>query len=220
MRPKKENSIVVPHILATFLLTCVGCTAFAQVDQVRSIGGKEHEDNILGVRIGMSVSEALEAVFVGARRLQGQEKPDAMRHEGKDNKDVRVVYNNLKVGKLQIMFAQGKWVKEINLEYAERPLSDDLRLAPSGSINNVMGGQRYDDRYTIGYTEEAEAKRQRIWYRDQRDASGFRERIQFLSGRNPDTDRIEGKQVVRKLIFITPGDEEKFLKAMAGQENP
>src|SRR6476619_747661 len=68
--------------------------------QEKSIGGKEHEDNILGVRIGMDVPTALETVFRNANRQPGQEKPDAKRNEGKDKKDVQILYKSLKVGSL------------------------------------------------------------------------------------------------------------------------
>ena len=82
--------------------------AFSVIGQeVKSIGGKEHDDNILGVKIGMTVPQALEAVFVNANRKPAQEKPDVMRQEGSDKKDIRVLYNDLKIGKLQIVFAQG-----------------------------------------------------------------------------------------------------------------
>lgn len=202
------------------LIVAIGlCTQVAtgRAGQDKTIRSNEHEGNILGVRIGMSVPAALEAVFVNANRKPGQEKPDALRHEGKDKKDIRVLFNDLKIGKLQIVFADGKWVREIVLDYADRPIYDDLRLAASGNIGNAMGGQRFDDRYTIGYTEENEAKRQRIWYRDERNALGFRERIQFISGKKPDSGMIEGKQLVRKVVFITPGDEAEFLKAIAQQ---
>lgn len=196
------------------LLRFCAFIVLGQTPETKSIGGKEHDDNILGVRIGMAVPEALQSVFINENRRPGQEKPDAMRQEGQDKKDVRVLYNDLKVGRLQIAFAEGKWVKEIVLDYAARPLYDELRLAPSGNIGDAMGGQRYDDRYTILFTGETVAKRQRIWYRDEKNQLGFRERIQFISGRKPDDGTIEGKQIVRKAIFITPGDEEKFLKAM------
>jgi hypothetical protein len=192
------------------------CSAYhtSSATQTKSIGGKEHEDNILGVTLGMSVPDTLKAVFINANRAAGQEKPDAMRHEGKGDKDIRVLYNDLKVGKLQIVFADGKWVKEIVLEYAARPLYDELQLAPNGDINTAMGGQRYDDRYTIRFTDETSAKRQRIWYRDEKCAKGYRERIEFVSARKPDDGTIEGKQIVRKIIVVVPEDEEKFIKAM------
>lgn len=201
--------------LLLLLLAFPALTIASAAAQTKSIGGKEHDDNILGVKIGMTVPEALQTVFVNANRKPGQEKPDVMRQEGQDKKDVRVLYNDLKIGKLQIVFANGKWVKEIVLDYSTRPLYDELRLAPSGNINDAMGGQRYDDRYTIVFTEETVAKRQRIWYRDEKNALGFRERIQFISVRKPDDGTIEGKQIVRKAISISPGDEEKFATAMA-----
>jgi len=208
-----------------FMWRLIACACFCVVlrpaigygQEVKSIGGKEHDDNILGVKIGMTVQQALEAVFVNANRKAGQEKPDAMRQEGGDKKDIRVLYNDLKVGKLQIVFAQGKWVKEILLDYSVRPLYDDLRLAPSGNIGDAMGGQRYDDRYTIAFTEESSAKRQRIWYREEKLPIGVRERIEFISGKKPDETTIEGKQIVRKSISVLPADEEKFLSVMASQ---
>jgi hypothetical protein len=208
------NSHSRAALLLLMLLSSVSAVA-QDATQTKSIGGKEHDDNILGVKIGMTVPEALQAVFVNASRKPGQEKPDAMRQEGQDKKDIRVLYNDLKVGKLQIVFANGKWVKEIVLDYSTRPLYDELRLAPTGNINDAMGGQRYDDRYIIVFTEETVAKRQRIWYRDEKTALGFRERIQFVSVKKPDDGTVEGKQIVRKAISISPGDEEKFAVAMA-----
>lgn len=208
------SSRFVPVIFSTAVLLMLLASAAPSQNTQKSIGGREHDDNILGVRIGMTVSQALEAVFVNANRKPGQEKPDAMRNEGADKKDVRVLYNDLKIGKLQIVFAQGKWVKEIVLDYYQRPLYDELRLAPSGNIGDAMGGERYDDRYTVAFTEESVAKRQRIWYRDEKTNLGFRERIQFISGKKPDDATIEGKQIIRKVISVLPADEEKFLKAM------
>ena len=212
----RKTTRVSPYNFPMLLLPLAFFTVIvaSNASQSSSIGGKEHEDNILGVKIGMTVPEALQAVFVNANRKPGQEKPDAMRQEGQDKKDVRVLYNDLKVGKLQIAFANGKWVKEIVLDYSTRPLYDELRLAPSGSINDAMGGQRYDDRYTIVFTEETAAKRQRIWYRDEKQPPGFRERIEFISVRKPDDGTIEGKQIVRKVISVPGEDEDKFLKAM------
>jgi len=196
---------------------CVAIVTSGVSQEVKSIGGKEHDDNILGVKIGMTVPQALEAVFVNANRKPGQEKPDVMRQEGPDKKDIRVLYNDLKVGKLQIVFAQGKWVKEILLDYSVRPLFDELRLVPSGNIGDAMGGQRYDDRYSVAFTEESAAKRQRIWYREEKLPLGVRERIEFISGKKPDDGTIEGKQIVRKVISLLPADEEKFLSLMASQ---
>src|SRR5215218_5051925 len=117
----------------------------------------EHDAEVLGVRIGMDVPTALEAVFVNAKRKPGEERPDAKRAEGKD---VRVVYKKLPQGELQIVFAEGKWVREVVLTYAAKPYFADLHLAPTGSIavvgikdklDSVMEyGGRYDDRYSIG----------------------------------------------------------------------
>jgi hypothetical protein len=104
--------------------------------EIKSVGGKEHESNILGVTIGMDVQTALESVFLNANLSEGQEKPNAKRNEGKDNRDVRVVYKNLKQGELQIVFADGKFVKEMILVYANKPLLDDLRLPFTGSLGN------------------------------------------------------------------------------------
>lgn len=109
--------------------------AFAQ-DKKESIGGKEHEANILGVTIGMDVPTALQTVFVNANRQPGQERPDAKRNEGKDKKDIRVVYKNLPQGELQILFADGKFVKEMVLVYSKPLLLDDLRLPFTGSLGN------------------------------------------------------------------------------------
>jgi hypothetical protein len=178
----------------------------------KSIGGPQHEDNILGVKIGMDIPTALRALFENSGRKPGQEKPDAKRNEGKDNKDVRVLYKGIKEGEVQIVFADGKWVKEILLVYAgPRPI-DSLRLPYSSSIGVAMGGQRYDDRYTVGYT--GTNKLEQFWWRDENMPDGYRVRIGFVSGKRT----VGGAQgittIARKLISVTPGDEEKFLKAM------
>jgi len=185
----------------------------ARPQEVKSIGGKEHDDNILGVRIGMTVQEALETVFVNANRKAGQEKPDAMRHEGKDNQDIRVLYNDLKVGKLQIVFAGGKWVREMTLIYpSPRPI-DELRLPPSSDINAAIGGQRYDDRYTIGFTDSK--KLEQYWWRDKTSSGGYHFRIGFVSAKlSAGNSQIT---IARKIVGVTPGDETKFLQAMASK---
>jgi hypothetical protein len=46
---------------------------------------------------------------------------------------------------------------------------------------------------------------------------GWRTRVQFLSDKNPDSSMAKGQQLVRKLVFVAPGDEAKFLKAVGGQ---
>lgn len=198
-----------PLLLA---LTFVALLVAANASQ-KSIGGKEHEDNILGVKIGMTVPDALQAVFVNAHRQPGQEKPDAMRHEGKDNKDIRVLYKGLKDGEVQIVFADGKWVKEILLVYAGPHSIDELRLPSTSGIGVALGGERYDDRYTVGYTDAN--KLEQFWWRDESVQGGYRVRVGFISGKHT----VGGAQgittIARKIVSITPGDGEKFLKAMA-----
>lgn len=188
-------------------------TVPAQGPQQRSIGGAQHEDNILGVRIGMNVPTALENIFVNSGRKQGQEKPDAKRTEGKDNKDIRVLYKDLKEGEVQIVFANGQRVKEILLVYAAPRSIDDLRLPYSSDIGSAIGGQRYDDRYVVGYT--GTNKLEKFWWRDEDTPDGYRIRIGFISGKRT----VGGAQgittIMRKIISVKPEDEQKFLKALA-----
>jgi len=181
-------------------------------EKATSIGGKEHEAEILGVKIGMNVPTALEAVFVNAERKPGQEKPDAQRKEGKDGKDIRVIYKNLPQGDLQIIFAEGRVVKEVLLSYAKPPNIDDLRLAYTGDIEIALDGDRYDDRYSVGFTDNQ--KVQRTWWRDEKTNEGYRLRLQFFS---PNKIKDAGAKfvvtAVQKLLFVTPGDEAKFVQA-------
>jgi hypothetical protein len=182
----------------------------------------EHDAEIHGVRVGMDVPAALEAVFINAGRKPGEERPDAKRNEGKD---VRVVYKKLPRGELQILFAEGKWVKEIVLAYAARPTYDDLRLAPTGSMSGagtsdaadgrLVMGKKYDDRYQIGYTSER--KLERFWWRDEPAAEGFRVRIGFVSERLPGGGQLGGATIARKVVGVAPGDEEKFARAMSSR---
>jgi hypothetical protein len=178
--------------------------------QEKSIGGKEHEDNILGVRIGMDVPTALENVFRNANRQPGQEKPDAKRNEGKDKKDVRVLYKNLKVGSLEIVFANGQWVKEISLVYAGPIPIDNLRLPYSSDLQVAIGGQRYDDRYTVGYTDTN--KLEKFWWRDENTPEGYRVRVAFVSGKLTVGGAQSTTSIIRKIVSVTPGDEPKFLE--------
>jgi len=222
-------------------------TAFAQKEngsknnrkadrETNSIGGKEHDAEILGVKIGMDVPTALEAVFVNAMRRPGQEKPDSKRSEGKDKKDVRILYKNLPQGDLQIVFADGKFVKEVVLKYAKPPSIDDLRLPYTGFIGDNLvinsnrpdsaisavdvgnttrergesyDGTRFDDRYSVGFTDIQ--KVQRIWWRDEKTKDGYWVRVQFFS---PNKIKDAGAKfvvtTVQKLLFVTPGDEAKF----------
>ena len=204
------------HACALVALLALGLqVAQAQDEPVKSIGGKEHEDNILGVSIGMDVPTALETVFRNAQRKPGQERPDAKKNEGKDKRDVRVLYKGLKVGELSIVFAEGKWVKEIMLIYAGPIPVDTLRLPYSSYIGEAMSGLRYDDRYDIGFT--GADKLERYWWRDEKMPDGYRVRIGFISGQLSAPGSSTFTTIARKIITVTPGDEDKFLKAMAGR---
>ena len=189
----------------------------------------------------MDVPTALEAVFINTNRRAGQEKPDSKRAEGKDKKDIRVVYKNLPQGELQIVFADGKYVKEVALKYAKPPTIDDLRLPYTGFIgDNIVvstnrpefaisatdvanttrergesyDGTRFDDRYSVGFTDIQ--KIQRVWWRDEKTPQGFKVRVQFFS---PDKIKDAGAKfvvtAVRKLLYVTPGDEAKFTQAFS-----
>src|SRR3954447_8462879 len=96
----------------------------------------EHDASILGVRVGMTVPEALQAVFEHTATAPAPQRPDALREEGKDKKDIRVVYKNLKEGELQIVFAGGRagFVREVTLNYAKQPSMSDLYLPSTTSI--------------------------------------------------------------------------------------
>lgn len=172
------------------------------------IGGKEHDAEILGVRIGMDVPTALQAVFANANRRAGQEKPDAQRKEGKDNKDVRVLYRNLPQGELQIVFAGGRAVKEIVLKYAQQQRTENLRLPSNGGAGVASSGERFDDRYTIGFVDNK--KQERLWWRDEKTEKGFRQRIAFTSGNLSKSGSIGQDAIVYKTISVMPGDENKF----------
>ncbi len=238
-------------ILLFILCLSAANAAFAQKDagsknnrrgeEKNSIGGKEHNAQILGVKIGMDVPTALEAVFTNANRKAGEEKPDSKRSEGKDKKDIRVVYKNLPQGELQIVFADGKFVKEVALKYAKPPTIDDLRLPYTGAIGNDLvinanrpdfainatdvanttrergesyDGTRFDDRYSIGFTDIQ--KNQRIWWRDEKTPKSYRVRVQFFS---PNKIKDAGAKfvvtAVQKLLLVTPGDEAKFAQAFS-----
>jgi hypothetical protein len=205
--------------LACALLALCLTLAAPPAARAQTAAPGEHDAEILGVRVGMDVPTALEAVFVNAKRKPGEERPDAKRSEGKD---VRVVYKKLAAGELQIVFAEGKWVREVVLTYAAKPYFADLRLAPTGSIA-VVGikdridsvieyGGRYDDRYSIGYTSDR--KLERFWWRDEPTPAGYRVRVGFVSERLVD-GQLAAKTVARKTVGVTPGDEEKFKSAMS-----
>ncbi|HEV7894069.1 MAG TPA: hypothetical protein VGP08_25865 [Pyrinomonadaceae bacterium] len=214
----KKRLIEMTTVACALLALCLTLNVPASA-QTAAPG--EHDAEILGVRIGMDVPTALEAVFVNAKRKPGEERPDAKRNEGKD---VRVVYKKLAAGELQIVFADGKWVREVVLTYAAKPYFADLHLAPTGSIA-VVGikdkidsvieyGGRYDDRYSIGYTSDR--KLERFWWRDEPTPAGYRVRVGFVSERLVD-GQLAAKTIARKTVGVTPGDEEKFKSAMAAR---
>jgi hypothetical protein len=214
-----ETSTAARPALA-LCLSLVACAAAVAQGQPAAPG--EHDPEILGVRVGMDVSVALEAVFVNAKRKPGEERPDAKRSEGKD---VRVVYKKLPQGELQVLFAEGKWVKEIVLSYAAKPSYEELRLAPTGSMGgagtsdtadgSLVMGKRYDDRYQIGYTSDR--KLERFWWRDEPAAEGYRVRVGFVSERLAGGGQLGGKTIARKIVGVAAGDEEKFARAMASR---
>ena len=180
--------------------------------ETESIGGKEHEMKIYGVTIGMDVPTALQTVFTNGSRQPGQERPDAKRNEGKDNKDIRVLYKNLPLGELQIVFAEGKYVKEIILRYAQIQRVSELRLPNSSNIGEVTSGERFDDRYTIGFVDNK--KQEKLWWRDEKTNKGYQSRLTFLSG-NLTRDTTQWWQtIVQKSITVKLEDLEKFMKAM------
>ncbi len=181
------------------------------VSASNSIGGREHDAEILGVKIGMNVPTALEAVFVNANRQAGQERPDAQRKEGKDGKDVRVLYKNLPQGDLQIVFAEGKAVKEVVLKYANEQRTENLRLPANGGVGVASSGERFDDRYTIGFTDNK--KQERLWWRDEKTEKGFRQRVAFTSGNLSKSGSVGQDSIVYKTISVMPGDENKFADA-------
>lgn len=195
-----------------------GALSSAQTNsQQKSVGGTQHEDNILGVRVGMDVPTALQTIFVNSGRKPGQEKPDAKRAEGRDQKDIRVLYKGLKEGEVQIVFAEGKWVKEIVLDYAARPHSNELRLPVSSFIGAAtdIEGRQADDRYSVGFTSDK--KEARFWWRDEKTPEGYRVRVGFISKKIKEEPSAVYQTIVRKIVALTPGDEDEFLKAVGAR---
>jgi hypothetical protein len=212
MRAAILQSIVRRGRLASGLLLLVSLMPAIALPgpQEKSIGGHQHDTDILGVKIGMDVPTALQTIFVNAGRKPGQEKPDAKKAEGKN--DVRVLYKGLKEGEVQILFAGGRSVKEIVLIYAAPPHSNELRLLPSSSIQEAMGGERYDDRYSVGFTSNK--KEEQLWWRDEKTPAGYRVRVSFISKKLKEEPSVQYRTIVMKMISVTPGDEAEFLKAI------
>jgi hypothetical protein len=193
---------------ARLILSCVLLAVVSAVAGRAQNAGSPHDADLFGVRIGMDVPTALEAVFVNAKRQPGQEKPDAKKSEGKD---VRVLYK-LKEGNLQIVFAEGKRVREIQFEYASPLRYEDLRLLDNSSTFGNMGGDRYDDRYAVGFTDDKQKERQ--WWRDEKTPEGYRIRISFISGKLTVAGALATKEVRHKIITVVPEDKDKFAKAL------
>ena len=194
-------------------------------------GAGEHDASVLGVRVGMTVPEALQAVYEHTATTPAPQKPDALREEGKDKKDIRVAYKNLKEGELQIVFAGGRsgFVKEVTLNYSKQPTMDDLNLQPTGSISAVAdrggeaygdalnSGKKYDDRYSIGFTDDR--KTERYWWRDEHAAAGYDVRVGFVSDKltGKGAGAMAGKVIARKIVMVKPGDEDKFWKSVSAK---
>lgn len=192
-----------PLIMLTLALL-LGCVSTASA---RQQSPSPHDSDIFGVRIGMDVPTALQAVFVNAKRQPGQERPDAKKNDGKD---VRVLYK-LKEGTLQILFADGKRVKEVQMEYAKPLLQDDLKLLDNTSTFGNSGGEtRRDDRYSVGFTSDD--KKERFWWRDEKTDAGYRIRVGFISGKLT-KGGLASKEIVRKIITVVPEDRDRFAKA-------
>jgi hypothetical protein len=169
-----------------------------------------HDLDIFGVRIGMDVPTALKAVWENASNAQpGKEKPDAKKNEGKD---VRVLYK-LRDGNLEILFAEGKWVIEIQMQYARALLQDELKLLDSsGNYDNAGNGTERDDRYSVGFT--GNDKKERFWWRDEKMDPGYRIRVGFISEKLT-KGGLASKEIVRKIIIVVPEDKNRFNKALA-----
>ena len=119
----------------------------------------------------------------------------------------------LKEGNLQIVFADGKWVREIQMEFAKPLLQDDLKLLDTGTTFGNAGGEtRRDDRYSVGFT--GDDKKERYWWRDEKTDAGYRIRIGFVSAKLT-KGGLSGKEIVRKIVSVVPEDKNKFAKAVA-----
>ncbi len=200
------------NYLTAMLLILTGLITAGAQNKNESIGGAEHEMNIYGVQIGMDVPTALQNVFVNAHRKPGEEKPDGKRAEGKDNKDIRVVYKNLPEGEMQIVFAQGKVVKEITMKYSKVKRVSDLRLPNSSGIGEASSGERFDDRYTIGFVDNK--KQEKLWWRDEKTDGGYHARLTFRSGNSTKDTTMWWQTVVQKTLSVQPDEQDKFLQSI------
>ena len=225
MRHSLKRLAVVLSLAALFAVSL----AAAPSAQQKAVG--EHDTSVVGVRVGMTVPEALQAVYEHTATTPAPQKPDALREEGKDKKDIRIVYKSLKEGELQIVFAGGRngFVREVTLNYSKQPTMDDLNLQPTGSITAVAdrggeaygdslnAGKKYDDRYSIGFTDDR--KTERYWWRDERAAAGYEVRVGFVSDKltGKGAGAMAGKVIARKIVMVKPGDEDKFWKSVSSK---
>ena len=201
-------------IALCLVLLVVPALAIAQDEKKESkgsIGGPEHNMEVYGVKIGMDIPTALQAVFKNANRKAGQERPDAMRKEGKKSKDIRVLYNDLPKGQLQIVFAGGKTVREITLIYKDRPNIESLRLASDSSIGTAQSGRAFDDRYSIGFVDRL--KQEKLWWRDEKVKDDVPVRLSFRSGNIRKDGQLWWQTVAVKSIFVEEKNVKKFNKA-------
>ncbi len=198
----------IKRVILAFVWLALLIGSVSAQNETESIGGKEHEMNIYGVRIGMDIPTALQSVFTYANRQPGQEKPDSKRLEGKDKKDVRVVYKALPEGELQILFANGKYVSELVLIYKDVKRVSNLRLPNSTGIGEVTSGERFDDRYTIGFVDNK--KQQKLWWRDEKTDNTYQVRLTFLSGNLTKDTTMWWQTIVQKAISVRPEDLGKF----------
>ena len=214
--------------VALMVVALIASVANAQDRPQPAAAPSEHDDQILGVRVGMSVPEALQAVYEHTATNPAPLKPDALKEEGKEKKDVRVVYKSLKEGELQIVFAGGKtgFVRAVTLNYTKQPTMTDLNLPPTGSIDvmtvrndayaNVLNeGQIYDTRYSVGFTDDR--KNERYWWRDERRPEAYEVRVGFISKKitGQGLGAVDDRIIARKVVMVKPGDEERFWKAVA-----
>jgi hypothetical protein len=87
-----------------------------------------------------------------------------------------------------------------------------LRLASSSDIGAVNSGQRFDDRYTIGFVDSK--KQEKLWWRDEKSIDDYEIRVSFLSGNILKDGSLWWQTILQKGIFVKPGDEKKFSNAM------
>ncbi len=122
------------------------------------------------------------------------------------------MYKSLPEGELQIVFAGGKYVKEMVLRYSQVKRVAELRLPNSSDIGEVSSGERFDGRYTIGFVDNK--KQEKLWWRDEKTEPGYQIRLTFLSGNLTKDTTMWWQTIVQKAITIKPGDEDAFSKTL------